>query len=126
LWKLYAYAPPSHQPADGTANGVCSQAKYLPEASKFQLDLDRYKAKHTFQVSTAGPQCTKGSFIKKHKSESLEYTDARVTAEKRTYINSMLPRYRLDQVCNCHADIERASHHQQEYIGGTLRVRPIA
>jgi hypothetical protein len=37
--KLYAYAPPSHQPADGTANGVCSQAKYLPEASSFSSTL---------------------------------------------------------------------------------------
>jgi hypothetical protein len=34
-----------------------------------------------------------------------------------------LPRYRLDQVYNCYADVQRASYSQQESLGGALRIR---
>jgi hypothetical protein len=54
----------------------------LPEASSFSSSLTDPKAEHTLKTQKLDRDVPKGNVICKHKSESLEYTDPRVTAEK--------------------------------------------
>jgi hypothetical protein len=69
LWELYAYAPPSRQPADGTANGACGPSKGTCLRRQVSAQArQRSEAEHTLKSRRAGQLRTKASVISKHKS----------------------------------------------------------
>jgi hypothetical protein len=85
MGKLYAYPPMHHhlisQPTGQPMTPAAKQST-LPEASSFSSSLTDPKAEHTLKSQELDRDVPKSSFKRKPKSESLEYTDLRVTAEK--------------------------------------------
>ncbi|KEQ70642.1 hypothetical protein M436DRAFT_66052 [Aureobasidium namibiae CBS 147.97] len=97
----------------GTADGACGQAKYLPEASSFQLQPDtdpKLNIQYKYLEVSRGQTTTYQSRWHKQ-APTLKSADPRVTIGNRSCLTCRLPGppSRPGLRYNCHADVLRAS-----------------
>jgi hypothetical protein len=114
----YHLSQPTGQPLAPAAKQIT-----LPEASSVSSSLTAPKAEHTLKSPELGRDVPKSSVKRKHKSESLEYTDPRVTAERQNLpaLQTAWAPARLGQTVtqtSCELRISKI-------LGGTLRSRPV-